>query len=99
LRFSLMRSEGPVFFNISQPTELQDVVNAIRVIAEMQRVQQVISGGIIIIEGTAEQVAVAEKLATEIHKGKRRFGGLGYRIDLKRQESEEIAFASLFVRD
>jgi hypothetical protein len=76
------------FSNISQPTELQDVVNAIRVIAEIQRVQQVISGGIIIIEGTAEQVAVAEKLATEIDKGKRRFGGLGYRIDLKLQESE-----------
>jgi hypothetical protein len=33
-------------------------------------------------------VAVAEKLATEIDKGKRRFGGLGYRIDLKLQESE-----------
>jgi hypothetical protein len=57
-------------------------------IAEIQRVQQVISGEIIIIEGTAEQVAVAEKLATEIDKGKRRFGGLGYRIDLKLQESE-----------
>ncbi len=76
------------FSNISQPTDLQDVVNAIRVIADIQRVQQVISGPIIIIEGTAEQVALAEKLAAEIDKGKRRFGGLGYRIDLKVQESE-----------
>jgi len=75
------------FSNISQPTDLQDVVNAIRVIAEIQRVQQILSGSIIIIEGTAEQVAVAEKLAADIDKGKRRFGGLGYRIDLKIQES------------
>ena len=74
------------FSNISQPSELQDVVNAIRVIAEVQRIQQIISGSIIVIEGTADQVALAEKLATEIDKGKRRFGGLGYRIDLKIQE-------------
>ena len=74
------------FSNISQASDLQDVVNAIRVIAEIQRVQQIISGPILIIEGTAEQVALAEKLATEIDKGKRRFGGLGYRIDLKIQE-------------
>ena len=76
------------FSNISQPTELQDVVNAIRVIAEIQRVQQIISGWIIIVEGTAEQVGMAEKLAAEIDKDKRRFGGLGYRINVKIQESE-----------
>lgn len=75
------------FSNISQPSDLQDVVNALRVIAEIQRVQQIISGSILVIEGTPEQVALAEKLAAEIDKGKRRFGGLGYRIDLKIQES------------
>jgi len=76
------------FSNISQPSDLQDVVNAIRSIAEIQRVQQIISGPFIIVEGTAEQVAMAEKLADAIDKGKRRFGGIGYRIDLKIQESE-----------
>jgi len=76
------------FSNISQPTDLQDVVNAIRVIGDIQRVQQILSGSILIVEGSAEQVALAEKLATEIDKSKRRFGGLGYRIDLKIQESE-----------
>jgi len=75
------------FSNISQPSDLQDVVNGIRSIADIQRVQQIISGSIIIVEGTAEQVALAEKLADAIDKGKRRFGGLGYRIDLKIQES------------
>jgi hypothetical protein len=42
----------------------------------------------IILEGTAEQIAMAEKLAAEIDKNKRRFGGLGYRIELRVQESE-----------
>jgi hypothetical protein len=74
--------------NISQPTDLQDTVNAIRVIGDLQRVQQVFGSSIIIVEGTAEQVAIAEKLAAAIDKDKRRFGGLGYRIELKIQESE-----------
>jgi hypothetical protein len=76
------------FSNISQPVDMQDVVNAIRAIADIQRVQQILGSQIIIIEDTAERVALAEKLAAEIDKDKRRFGGLGYRIDLKIQESE-----------
>ena len=76
------------FSNISQPTDLQDVVNAIRAIAEVQRVQQVLGSSLIIIEGTPEQVALSEKMAAEIDKGKRRFGGLGYHIDLRIQESD-----------
>lgn len=74
--------------NMSQPTEMQDVVNAIRAIAEIQRVQQILPSGMIIIEGTPEQVALGEKLAAEIDRSKRKFGELGYRIDLKIQESE-----------
>jgi len=76
------------FSNVSQPNDLQDVVNAIRAIGDVQRVQQILSGSIIIVEGTPEQIALAEKLADAIDKGKRRFGGLGYRIDLKIQESQ-----------
>jgi len=56
------------------------VVNAIRVIPEVKRVQQIVGAQIIVIEGTMEQVAMAEKLAAEIDKDKRRFGALGYRI-------------------
>jgi len=73
------------FSNISQPTDVQDVVNALRVILEIQRVQQVLGSQIIIVEGTPEQVAIAEKLAAEIDKDKKRFASLGYRIDLKIQ--------------
>ncbi len=76
------------FSNIAQPGDLQDVVNALRVIAEIQRVQQIIGAHVLVIEGTAEQVAMAEKLAAEFDRDFRRFGGLGYRIELKIQESE-----------
>jgi len=76
------------FSNVSQPYDLQDVTNAMRTIAEISRIQQIPGDRIIILEGTAEQVAMAEKLAAEIDRDKRRFGGLGYRIDLKVQESE-----------
>ena len=76
------------FSNISQPVDMQDVVNVIRAIADIQRVQQLMGMQTIVIEGTAEQVALGERLATEIDRDKRRFGGLGYRIDVKIQESE-----------
>lgn len=76
------------FSNIAQPTDLQDVVNALRVITDLQRVQQLMGPQIIAIEGTPEQIAIAEKLAAEIDKAKRRFGGLGYRLDFKLHESE-----------
>lgn len=75
------------FSNICQPTDMQDVVNTVRAIADIQRVQMLLGSQIIIIEGTAEQVAMAEKLAAEIDKDKRRFGGLGYRIEIKVEES------------
>lgn len=76
------------FSNISQPTDMQDVVNAMRAIADIPRVQQLLGEQIIIVEGTAEQVAMAERLAAEIDKDKRRFGGLGYRIDVKIEEAD-----------
>lgn len=94
-RFSKTHCEIPAcvqkvlyFSNVSQPYELQDVTNTMRTIAEISRIQQIAGDRIIILEGTAEQVAIAEKLAAEIDKDKRRFGGLGYRINLKVQESE-----------
>lgn len=94
-RFSRTHCEVPdcvqkvlYFSNLSQPTDFQDVVNVMRAIADIQRVQQLPTTRIIIIEGTAEQVVIAEKLAAEIDKARRRFGGLGYRVDLRIQESE-----------
>jgi hypothetical protein len=76
------------FSNLSQPTDLQDVVNTLRAIVEIARVQMILSSQVVVAKGTPEQLALAEKLADEIDKAKRRFGAIGYRLDFKVIESE-----------
>jgi general secretion pathway protein D len=56
--------------NLSQPTELQDVVNALRQILEIQRIQPLPSEGAIVIRGTPDQVALAQKLVGDLDKSK-----------------------------
>jgi hypothetical protein len=70
------------FSNLAQPTELQDVVNTLRIILEINRVTQIPGVRAIVLQGTPEQVANAEKIASEIDNAKRRFG-VGYRLDFK----------------
>ncbi|HEV2401247.1 MAG TPA: hypothetical protein VGS27_30210 [Candidatus Sulfotelmatobacter sp.] len=76
------------FSNISQVVDMQDAVNVMRAIVEMPRVQMIMAARVIVVEGTPEQVAMGEKLAAEIDKAKRRFGGLGYHFDVKVSESD-----------
>jgi general secretion pathway protein D len=56
--------------NLSQPTELQDVVNAMRQILEIQRIQPLPSEGAIVVRGTPDQIALAEKLVNDLDKAK-----------------------------
>ena len=56
--------------NVSLPTELQDMVNAIRSILEVSRIQQLPTQKAIVIRDTPDQVALAEKLITDIDKAK-----------------------------
>jgi general secretion pathway protein D len=56
--------------NLSQPTELQDMVNAMRTILEVSRIQQLPSQSAIVIRGTPDQIALAEKLIGDIDKAK-----------------------------
>ncbi len=56
--------------NVSTPTELQDVVNAIRTVLEVSRIQQMPSQNAIVIRGTPDQVALASKLIDDIDKAK-----------------------------
>jgi hypothetical protein len=74
--------------NISQPTELQDFVNLMRTIGEIGRIQQIPSEQLVVVRGTPEQIAFAEQMADEINKDRRRFGGIGYRLEFKVNESE-----------
>jgi general secretion pathway protein D len=56
--------------NLSQPTELQDVVNAIRAVLDVQRVQQLLSQNALVVRGTPDQIALAEKLVEDLDKAR-----------------------------
>ncbi|MGC2695680.1 MAG: cohesin domain-containing protein [Candidatus Angelobacter sp.] len=56
--------------NVSGATDLQDIVNAIRTVLEVQRIQQVPSQSAIVIKGTPDQLALASKMIDDIDKPK-----------------------------
>jgi len=56
--------------NVSTPTDLQDIVNAIRTVLEVPRIQQVPSQNAIVIKGTPDQLALAQKMVDDIDKSK-----------------------------
>ena len=56
--------------NVSGPTDLQDIVNAIRTVLEVQRIQQIPSQSAIVIKGTPDQLALASKMIDDIEKSK-----------------------------
>lgn len=56
--------------NVSGPTDLQDIVNAIRTVLEVQRIQQIPSQSAIVVKGTPDQLALAEKMIDDIDKAK-----------------------------
>ena len=56
--------------NLSQQTELQEIVNAIRTLLNVTRVQPVTSQSAIVIRGTPDQILLAEKLINDIDRSK-----------------------------
>lgn len=51
--------------NLTAPTELQDVVNTLRSVVDVNRVQQLVSQEAIVIRGTLDQVLLAEKIVND----------------------------------
>jgi general secretion pathway protein D len=56
--------------NLAQPTELQDVVNTMRTILDVSRVTQIPSQSAIVVRGTPDQVALAEKIIGDLDKAR-----------------------------
>src|SRR5207237_3028695 len=54
--------------NLNQPTELQEVVTALRGVLEITRLQAIGSQNAIVVRGTPAQVALAEKLINDFDK-------------------------------
>jgi hypothetical protein len=74
--------------NVSSPTDLQDIVNSLRTILELRRIQQVPSHQTIVVRGTAEQVALAEKLINDMDMTKKKTQGQ-YRLEFKITELDD----------
>ena len=56
--------------NVAQPTDLQDVVNAIRSVLDVQRIQQLLSQNAIVVRGTPDQIALAQKLVDDLDRAR-----------------------------
>ena len=56
--------------NLSQPTEVQDVVNALRQILEISRIQPLVSQGALVVRGTPDQIALATKWVGDLDRSK-----------------------------
>ena len=56
--------------NLSQPNELQDLVNILRTLLDTQRLQQFPSQQAIVVRGTPDQIVMAEKLIADLDKGR-----------------------------
>ena len=56
--------------NLSGPTDMLDVANALRSVLEISRVQQLPSQNAIVVRGTTDQVLLAQKLIDDLDKPK-----------------------------
>ncbi|HLI77358.1 MAG TPA: cohesin domain-containing protein [Acidobacteriaceae bacterium] len=56
--------------NLSQPNELQDMVNILRTLLDTQRLQQFPSQQAIVVRGTPDQIAMAGKLIDDLDKSR-----------------------------
>jgi len=56
--------------NVSTPQELQEIVNAVRSVADIQRFFPYSAQNAIIAKGSADQVALAEKILHDLDKPK-----------------------------
>jgi general secretion pathway protein D len=54
--------------NLTAPTELQDIVNTLRTVLDVTRVQQLLSQEAIVIRGTPDQVLLAEKMVNDFDR-------------------------------
>ncbi len=70
--------------NISQSTDMQDLVNTLRAILQIDRVQQLISESTLIVRGTPDQLALTQKLINDMSEAKKKAGE--YRLEFKISE-------------
>jgi hypothetical protein len=70
--------------NFPQSTDLQDLVNTLRAILQIDRVQQLPSENILIVRGTPDQLVLAQKLINDLSEAKKKIGH--YRLEFRVSE-------------
>jgi general secretion pathway protein D len=56
--------------NLSQTTEMQDLVNTLRTLLEVNRITPVPSLGAVVVRATPDQIALADKVISDLDKGR-----------------------------
>lgn len=56
--------------NLAPGTDIQDLTNALRTVLELQRISPIASQGAVVVRGSADRVALAEKLINDLDKAK-----------------------------
>lgn len=69
-----------------QSTDLQDIVNMLRALLQIDRVQQVFNESVIIVRATPDQLALAQKLINDLTEAKKKVGE--YRLEFRVSELE-----------
>jgi hypothetical protein len=72
--------------NFGEATELQDLVNTLRTILQIERIQQLSSHNLMIVRGTPDQLAITQKIINDMNEAKRNNGE--YRLEFKVSELE-----------
>jgi hypothetical protein len=75
------------FPNVHTPTDLQDIVNALRTIVEIPRIQQIPSQQAILVRATPEQMALSDRIVDELNLSREQTRGQ-YRLEYKITETE-----------
>jgi hypothetical protein len=70
------------FPNVTSPNDLQDIVNGMRTLIEVSRIQQMPSVQTIMVRATPEQMALTERMVNDLNQAKQKTGG-EYRLEFK----------------
>lgn len=79
--------------NVIEPTEMQDIVNQIRVVVDVQRIQQLPSYQSFTVRATPQQLALVEKLLDDLNLSRTKNSGQ-YRVEIRVRESGDKAPSS-----
>lgn len=80
--------------NAGSQTEFQDIANTLRTIADITRVQPIAAENAIVVRGTPDQVALAEKIVADLDKSRAEVVIDVAILQVSREKIRDLGFAS-----